>query len=198
LANTPQMQDDVVSFDDEQLILVDDNDHEIGFEKKDACHQGQGTLHRAFSLFIFNDAGELLLQQRSASKRLWPLYWSNSCCSHPRRGETMAVATQRRLYQELGLRCDLDFVYKFQYHAQFDAAGAERELCWVYLGKTNHPVQVNKTEVAGWRFITPADLVQELHTHPDHFSPWFKLEWQRLNSAYQAELERFTQPCKEQ
>lgn len=79
-------QDAIVSFDTESLILVDDQDQEIGHQDKLSCHTGNGTLHRAFSLFIFNNAGELLLQQRSANKHLWPLHWSNSCCSHPRRG----------------------------------------------------------------------------------------------------------------
>jgi len=78
--------------DSESLILVDEADREVGHLDKAQCHQGQGVLHRAFSLLIFNDAGELLLQQRSASKRLWPLFWSNSCCSHPRRAETMEAA----------------------------------------------------------------------------------------------------------
>src|SRR5579872_2001083 len=89
--------------DSEALILVDEADREVGHLSKAKCHDGQGVLHRAFSLLIFNDAGELLLQQRSAAKRLWPLYWSNSCCSHPRRAESMDSAIHRRLYEELGL-----------------------------------------------------------------------------------------------
>ena len=96
-----EINDVVVSSESEALILVDENDREIGFSSKDSCHDGPGILHRAFSLFIFNTAGELLLQQRSAGKRLWPLYWSNSCCSHPRAGETMELAVNRRLQQEL-------------------------------------------------------------------------------------------------
>src|SRR6185437_11810517 len=87
--------------DSELLILVDESDREIGQLSKAECHRGSGVLHRAFSLLIFNEAGELLLQQRSAHKRLWPLYWSNSCCSHPRRAESMETAIHRRLYEEL-------------------------------------------------------------------------------------------------
>ena len=90
----------IVSDESEPLILVDEADREIGHLDKGACHDGKGVLHRAFSLFIFNDSGELLLQQRSAQKRLWPLFWSNSCCSHPRKGESMETAVERRLAQD--------------------------------------------------------------------------------------------------
>ncbi|MDH5246330.1 MAG: isopentenyl-diphosphate delta-isomerase, partial [Betaproteobacteria bacterium] len=87
----------IVSSEREELILVDEDDNEVGHLSKADCHDGQGRLHRAFSVFLFNDAGELLLQQRGRSKRLWPGYWSNSCCSHPRRGESLEIATSRRL-----------------------------------------------------------------------------------------------------
>src|SRR5258708_2659488 len=110
--------------DSDTLILVDEADRSLGFLSKALCHEGRGVLHRAFSLLIFNDRGELLIQQRAASKRLWPMYWSNSCCSHPRGDESLEAATQRRLYEELGIRCPLQFLFKFQYQAQFDATGA--------------------------------------------------------------------------
>src|SRR5450755_3491655 len=95
--------------DSDALILVDEADRRLGSLSKEACHEGRGILHRAFSLLIFNGRGELLVQQRAPSKRLWPLYWSNSCCSHPRRGETMEAAIKRRLHEELGLSCPLHF-----------------------------------------------------------------------------------------
>ena len=95
--------------DPDALILVDEADRSLGFLSKKLCHEGRGVLHRAFSLLIFNESGELLIQQRAASKRLWPLYWSNSCCSHPCRDETMETATRRRLHQELGIYCPLHF-----------------------------------------------------------------------------------------
>ncbi len=99
---------EMVSFDDEPLVLVDHDDHEVGFMDKASAHEGKGTLHRAFSLFVFNAKGELLLQQRAPGKRLWPGFWSNTCCSHPRRGETMDNAIHRRLSEELGLQCPLE------------------------------------------------------------------------------------------
>ena len=170
-----------VAADSEPLILVDETDREVGHLSKARCHQGRGVLHRAFSLLIFNDAGEWLLQQRAPSKRLWPLYWSNSCCSHPRRAETLEAAIHRRLYEELGLRCPLHFLFKFQYQAQFDAAAAEHELCSVFIGRSTGPVSINQNEIVSWRWSTPEALRAEM-TGPgaESFTPWFVLEWQRI------------------
>ncbi len=167
--------------DSDSLILVDGADREVGHLDKARCHEGRGVLHRAFSLLIFNDAGELLLQQRSAGKRLWPLFWSNSCCSHPRRAETMEQAIHRRLYEELGLRCPLQFLFKFQYQAQFDATGAEQELCSVFVGRTSDPVRIDPSEIFAWRWISPAALRAELAgAGAERFTPWFVMEWERI------------------
>jgi len=170
-----------VAADSEPLILVDETDREVGHLSKARCHQGRGVLHRAFSLLIFNGAGEWLLQQRAPSKRLWPLYWSNSCCSHPRRAETLEAAIHRRLYEELGLRCPLHFLFKFQYQAQFDTAAAEHELCSVFIGRCTEPVRINRDEIATWRWSTPQALQAEI-TGPgaESFTPWFVLEWERI------------------
>ena len=168
------------SADSEALILVDEADREVGHLSKAKCHDGQGVLHRAFSLLIFNDEGELLLQQRSAAKRLWPLYWSNSCCSHPRRAESMETAIHRRLYEELGLRCPLQFLFKFQYHAQFESAGSEQELCSVFIGRSRDPVRTDPKEISAWRWIHPQALQAELAGSAEKFTPWFKLEWARI------------------
>jgi isopentenyl-diphosphate delta-isomerase len=180
----------VVSSEDETLILVDSDDVEIGTASKANCHDGDGVLHRAFSLFVFNGDGALLLQQRQADKRLWPLYWSNSCCSHPRAGEAMDVAVARRLDQELGLTATLGFVYKFEYVAHFDTVGTEHELCWVYAGTAAGEPVINSSEIANWRWIDPAALDAELATVPGRFTPWFKLEWQALNHRYRGALGR--------
>jgi isopentenyl-diphosphate Delta-isomerase len=174
--------------DSESLILVDEADREVGHLDKARCHQGRGVLHRAFSLLIFNPAGELLLQQRAPTKRLWPLYWSNSCCSHPRRAETMEAAIHRRLYEELGLRCPLHFLFKFQYQAQFDAAGAEQELCSVFVGRSGDPVRVDPHEIAAWRWISPQHLQAELAAGADRFTPWFVMEWERIWRDHRAVL----------
>jgi len=173
----------MVSSEAEELILVDANDAELGFLSKAACHDGDGVLHRAFSLFLFNGNGELLLQQRSTSKRLWPGFWSNSICSHPRRGESMQVATQRRLLDELNIEAELDFVYKFDYRAEFDAAGSENELCHVYLGRVDD-VTPNASEIAAVRFMLPHQLTTEMTESPQLFTPWFRMEWETLVQEY--------------
>ena len=175
--------------DSDLLILVDEADREVGHLSKAECHRGGGVLHRAFSLLIFNAAGELLLQQRAASKRLWPLYWSNSCCSHPRRAEDMETAIHRRLKEELGLSCPLQFLFKFQYQAQFDAAGAEQELCSVFIGRCTGPVRINREEILDWRWISPEALQADLAGGAaDRYTPWFKLEWARIWRDHRAAL----------
>ena len=175
---------ETVSNDADLLILVDEHDQEIGQLDKQACHDGAGTLHRAFSVFIFNTDGDLLLQQRASDKRLWPEYWSNTCCSHPRIGEAMDDAVQRRCQEELGFQTPLTFVYKFQYQAQYGDAGAEHELCSVYVGHYSGNLDVNHSEVAATRWISQAALANEMSSNPDRFTPWFQMEWQTLNDAH--------------
>lgn len=179
-----QSSSSVVSFQDEPLVLVDELDQVMGFLDKASAHSGQGILHRAFSLFIFNPQGELLLQQRAAGKRLWPGFWSNTCCSHPRRGEAMETAIHRRLGEELGMQCELAFQFKFQYQAQFDAEGAEHELCWVYVGHSDALPVANVNEIATLRYVSPAALDEEIAAQPQTFTPWFKIEWERLRREY--------------
>ncbi|MBW4051072.1 MAG: isopentenyl-diphosphate Delta-isomerase [Proteobacteria bacterium] len=165
----------------ESLILVDEADREVGFMSKARCHEGNGVLHRAFSLLIFNDRGELLLQRRSAAKRLWPHYWSNSCCSHPRRAETLEKAIHRRLHEELGLACPLQFLFKFQYQAQYDSVGSEHELCSVFIGRSSGDVRADRNEIADWRWVSPEGLDDEMRgAGGSRFTPWFTMEWERI------------------
>ena len=178
----------IVSFDDEKLILVDSNDNVRGYKDKIACHIGDGELHRAFSLFIFNDAQELLLQQRSEEKLLWPLIWSNSCCSHPRKGEDYDQATHRRLKEELCINTDLKYLFRFKYQVKYLDVGSEHELCSVYIGKSNDTVKVNPTEIANWKYISIDELNRELEINPDKYSPWFKLEWARIRQDFMGEV----------
>lgn len=181
-----------VSFNDEPLILVDENDNEIGHGSKGECHRGHGTLHRAFSIFLFDEQGRLLLQQRSASKPLWPLYWSNSCCSHPRRGEDMQQATHRRLREELGLDAPLEFVYKFIYQADYGDIGAEHELCHVYIGAASGDVRVHPDEIADWQWIPKQEVSRRLRETPERYTPWFTMEWKALTENWRERLEAIT------
>jgi len=179
-----------VTADADALILVDAEDRQVGNLHKTLCHEGRGILHRAFSLLIFNHRGELLLQQRALAKRLWPGFWSNSCCSHPRWGESLEAATSRRLNEELGLRCELQFLFKFQYQAQFDANGAENELCSVFAGRCGEPPRINRAEIMDWRWIDPAALQAEMDGPGGaaRFTPWFILEWSRVWNHHRAAI----------
>ncbi len=176
----------IVSFEDEPLILVDANDNILGHMPKAEAHLGEGVLHRAFSIFLFNGQGEVLLQQRAASKQLWGGFWSNSCCSHPRRGETVTDAAARRLCEELAVNTPLMFLYRFEYQAQFSAAGAEHELCSVFAARSDAPIVVNENEISACAFVAPDALDHELATRPERYTPWLKLEWPRIREAHWA------------
>jgi len=173
---------ELVSSPNEELILVDGNDCELGGMSKHDCHQGDGTLHRAFSIFIFNSADELVLQQRSAVKPLWPMFWSNTCCSHPRIGESMEVATERRLREEIGVSCPISYLYKFEYQAKYKEVGAECEVCSVFVGRSDGPFDPNMEELAALRFMGISELSAELEHNSSIYTPWFKMEWLEICS----------------
>jgi len=173
-----------VSFDSEKLIVVDKNDNIIGYDSKANIHEGEGILHRAFSIFIFNDQRELLLQKRSKQKLLWPLFWSNSVCSHPREHENNEIATQRRLKEELGIVTPIEYLFSFQYQANFNNIGSEREHCSVYIGKSNGPFSINNNEIAEWKFIPLEELNSELDKFPYKYTPWLKIEWDKIQKNY--------------
>ena len=176
-----------VSFHDELLVVVDENDQVIEYRNRLECHQGNGLLHRAFSIFIFK-GGEVLVPRRSRYKQLWPLYWSNSCCSHPRKGEDLHHAVQRRLAEELGISASLNYLYTFQYQAGYRDVGIEREICSVYIGTSCDEIAANPWEVAEWKFIAINDLTTDMDRHPQMYTPWFKMEWQKLVGEYLDEI----------
>ena len=185
----PSARFEVVSNDDDPLILVDERDREVGTLDKKSCHDGEGALHRAFSLFVFNPEGDTLLQRRHASKRLWPGYWSNGCCSHPRHGEVLEEAVVRRADQELGLSVVPEFLFKFQYQASFGDIGSEFELCSVFVSHGAKAPLVNSTEIAEWRWIAPQELDREMQAAPASFTPWLKIEWQRITTEFLARIQ---------
>ena len=174
----------IVSDPNEELILVDSDDNEIGYSSKSQCHKGLGTLHRAFSIFLFNSSGELLIQKRSVKKELWGQYWSNSCCSHPRKGEDLYEAATRRIQQELSIECNLSFLYKFQYQENYNNNGSEHELCSVFYGLYDGSIQCNENEVEDWRMISSSQLNEEIGKSSTLFTPWLKLEWAEITTKY--------------
>lgn len=174
------------------LILVDEADREIGTLPKTAGHLGAGTLHRAFSVFLFDPAGQVLIQKRAQGKMLWPGFWSNSCCSHPRPGESVEAAGCRRVREELHVACSLRFLYKFRYQARFGDVGSEHELCYVYAGYPRGTLAVDPAEIAAHRWVSPDELTREIAASPDSFSPWMKMEWQRITTDF---LDQVLQDC---
>ena len=175
---------------EDRLVLVDEADREIGTLPKTEGHLGAGTLHRAFSVFLFDEQGAVLIQQRAAGKMLWPGFWSNSCCSHPRPGEAVEAAGRRRVREELNLDCRLSFLYKFRYQARFQDVGSEHELCYVYAGYPRGTLVADRAEIADYRWIAPDTLTQEIAASPGRFSPWLKLEWQRITTDFLAQIQR--------
>ena len=171
------------------LILVDESDKALGFKSKSECHEGNGTLHRAFSVFIFNPLGQLLIQKRSSNKELWDLHWSNSCCSHPKKNEQMELAVKRRLKEELGIECPVHYLYKFTYHAKYKDVGSEHELCHVYVGLYDGEIKANPKEIDDWRFIKPDDLQERIRNSKEDYTPWMKIEWEMLTASYKREIE---------
>lgn len=181
-----------VSFDNEDLILVDSDDRVTGYDSKLNAHSGSGQLHRAFSVFLFDGPDWVLLQQRSDKKPLWPLFWANSCCSHPRRGEDCDSAAHRRLGEELGAHATLHRLYQFQYQASYLDRGSEHELCTVYAGSygRHQTLHTNSEEVQAWGWFSREEVNAWVRRSPDEFSPWFLLEWSHLQCHYQEQLAR--------
>lgn len=158
----------------ELLILVDEYDNEIGLLDKLSVHQ-KGLLHRAFSVFIFNEKGELLLQQRADEKYHSAGLWSNTCCSHPRSGEDITEAVNRRLKEEMGFECDTDFKFSFVYKIHFENGLTEHEFDHVYSGISDELPMPNKNEVKNWQYLNLQKLKEEIRLNPQSYSAWLKI-----------------------
>lgn len=164
----------------EEVILVNEQDEPIGVMEKLEAHQ-KGLLHRAFSVFIFNANGELLLQQRALTKYHSPGLWTNTCCSHPRQGEENLDAAHRRLREEMGFDCDLFYEGFFIYKVQFENGLFEHELDHLFIGIFNGMPKLNSNEVAACRWVGMDDLKEEVKQHPDRFTYWVRLILQQNN-----------------
>jgi len=164
----------------EQVILVDEQDNEVGVMEKILAHE-KSLLHRAFSVFIFNDKGDLLLQQRASSKYHSPGLWTNTCCSHPRPNETNLNAAKRRLKEEMGFECELEYKFNFIYKAKLDQGLTEHELDHVFFGGFNGPIKPNEEEVSGWKFVEMNDVLNDIKSNPEKYTVWFKIIFERVN-----------------
>jgi isopentenyl-diphosphate delta-isomerase len=159
---------------EEQVILVNENDEQIGLMPKLEAHQ-KAVLHRAFSVFIFNDAHELMLQQRATSKYHSPGLWTNTCCSHQRDGESSLEAGTRRLNEEMGFVCKLSETTSFIYKASFDNGLTEHEFDHVLVGNYNGEPQINTDEVASWKWMLLDDVKNDIAKNPSNYTAWFKI-----------------------
>lgn len=156
------------------IALVDIHGNETGSMEKLAAHE-QGVLHRAFSIFIFNDRDELLLQRRADSKYHSSGLWSNTCCSHPHPGEAVITAAHRRLQEEMGFDCDLNEIFTLTYKAGVGNGLTEHEYDHVLVGRCNASPQVNMDEVQEWKWVSLPSLSEEIVRFPAHYTHWFKL-----------------------
>ena len=163
----------------EHVILVDENDEQVGTMEKMEAHL-KAVLHRAFSVFIFNGRGEMLLQQRALSKYHSAGLWTNACCSHPRPGEETLEAAGRRLNEELGFSAPLSKVFDFTYHAPFDNGLTEHEFDHVFAGIFVGSVNPNPAEVLDYCFKTMDDISESLASHPTKYTAWFHLAFPKI------------------
>lgn len=165
----------------EYVILVDEQDRETGIMEKMQAHV-EGKLHRAVSLFIFNSKNEMLLQQRADGKYHSALLWTNTCCTHPRPGETVYDAANRRLYEEMGMKCDLNEIFCFIYKAHLDNGLTEYEYDHVFTGITDAVPVPDKTEIAAWKYVNVDLLATDINAYSEKYTEWFKIcirDWRK-------------------
>ncbi len=167
----------------ELVVLVDENDTQIGTMEKLLAHTS-GKLHRAISVFIFNTKGDMLLQQRADGKYHSANLWSNACCSHPRPDEPVPDAAARRLYEEMGMVCELKENFSFIYKAAFANGLTEYEFDHVFTGVSDEIPKPNIEEVGAWAYLSKSDLTNDIHHHPGKYTEWFKI----CVAKYQANL----------
>jgi len=164
---------------EEKVILVNESDEEIGTMSKMEAHE-KAILHRAFSVFILNNKGEIMLQQRAAHKYHSPLLWTNTCCSHQRSGETNLEAGKRRLQEEMGFTTGLKELFSFIYKAPFDNGLTEHELDHVMIGYYDKIPTLNSEEVADWKWMLPEDIKIDMANHPERYTVWFKIIFEKF------------------
>ncbi len=163
----------------EKVILVDENDREIGLMEKMEAHE-KGLLHRAFSVFLFNENNELLLQKRASSKYHSGGLWTNTCCSHPRANESITEASARRLQEEMGITAVATPEFSFIYKAELENGLTEHELDHVLIGKFSGEPNINPEEVEDWKYVSMETIDQDLKNHPENYTAWFLIIFEEV------------------
>jgi isopentenyl-diphosphate delta-isomerase len=163
----------------ELVVLVNENDQQIGLMEKMEAHQ-KAVLHRAFSIFLFNSKGQMLLQQRAWSKYHSPGLWTNTCCSHPRENESLEEATSRRLMEEMGMQCSMKKVFDFIYRADVGQDLTEHEFDHVFIGVSDSQPVINPDEVAAWKYMDMEELSVDLHRNPEQYTVWFRIAFEQV------------------
>ncbi|WOV93369.1 MAG: NUDIX domain-containing protein [Candidatus Nitrosoabyssus spongiisocia] len=158
----------------EYLILVNKKDEPVGMEEKVKCHLPNGKLHRAFTALIFDESSRLLLGKRDGGKMLWPNCWDGTFASHPRKDEGYSDAAVRRMPEEVGIKCDVDYAFKFEYHVPYKDVGSENEICGTLVGQIDSqiPLSLVEKEISETRWISAEQLIQELKQSSKEFCPW--------------------------
>lgn len=163
----------------ENVILVNEHDTELGLMEKMEVHE-KGLLHRAFSIFVLNEKNQLLLQQRAFHKYHSGGLWTNTCCSHPRQGETNEQAAHRRLMEEMGFDCKLEHVLEFTYKAVLDKGMTEHEYDHVFVGHYNSNPNINPDEAQAFAWQNLGDITKDMEAHPKKYTEWFKIIFNRF------------------
>lgn len=167
----------------QEVILVDENDQMVGTLEKMEAHV-KGLLHRAFSVFVFNDKGAMLLQQRALDKYHCGGLWTNACCSHPLPGESNSQAAERRLQEELGFTTQVEEIFDFTYRAEFSNGLTEYEFDHVFVANYDGPMDLNPKEVKECSYLSLDEITDMLVTHPNRFTPWFHLAFPKVKDWY--------------
>ena len=164
---------------EEQIILVDKDDIQIGTMGKLETHE-KGLLHRAFSIIVKNDSGEIMLQKRALGKYHSGGLWTNTCCGHPRDGEELIFAAHRRLKEEMGFDCSLKEIIAFTYQANLNKGLKENEFLHVFSGEYNNAPVLNPQEADGWKWITVGELKKDVADNPNNYTYWFKVVLEKI------------------
>jgi len=179
---------------EEFLILVDENDNPIGTEEKVKCHLPNGKLHRAFTVLLFDRNHRLLLTRRSETKMLWPGDWDGTVASHPRKTETYVSSAERRLPEEIGASCKLDYLFKFEYHVPYKDIGSENEICGTLIGIVSDDFQMKlvKDEISEIKWISESELFSDIMKNPETYCPWMLLALYFLKESDKEMIQKHT------